>query len=122
MAYVVLIGAVASFVLGIRLTRLIAQASAAVSRVRQSAAIINAVDIDDDRKEAAAREAAIGLTVAFASILARSAIAVALAVAVTAAAVAVGVTTQAALEAAMLDPFFVIGSTVALIAAWRIMR
>jgi hypothetical protein len=122
MAFVVLAIAVAAFVLCLRLTGIVERAVVATTRARRVAAVMRADDIGDDQKEAAAREAAVQMSVAFAVILLGFGIALAASIAVVLLAVAVGVTTLADAEAATLDWRFILGSTIALIAAWRLLR
>lgn len=118
----VLAAAILSFMLCLKLTRVVASVEDAAAAARRAAAVLSAPEIDDDRKEAVARSTSLAMLGAFFTILLRSALAFGLPLLLVAACVYAGIVSREEIEAAATNIYVLIGTSVAVILAWRLLR
>lgn len=119
---VVLALAILSFLVCLKLTRVVPRVEEAAAEARQAVAVLGAPDLDDQRKEAAARSASLAMIGAFFTILLRSGIAFGLPLLLVAACVSLGLVSLEGIEAAATNIYVLIGTTLAVILAWRLLR
>lgn len=119
---VILALAVLSFLVCLKLTRVVTHVEEAAADARRAAAVLGAPHIDDRRKEAVARSASLTMMGAFFSILLRSGLAFGLPLVLVVACVFMGVVSQEGIEAAATNVYVLIGTTLAVILAWRLLR
>lgn len=122
MSAVVLALAILSFLVCLKLTRVVAHVEEAAAEARQAVAVLGAPDLDDRRKEAAARAASLAMIGAFFTILLRSGVAFGLPLLLVAACVSIGIVSLEGIEAAATNIYVLIGTTLAVILAWRLLR
>jgi hypothetical protein len=122
MPYVLLSLGVVLFLFSIKLTRVVALVGRSFADARRAALVRAAPDLDADAKEAAARAAALGMFGAFFHITLRVLFALGLPAALIAGMAAAGVVDGTALKAAITNWYFIIGSTIVMLAFWKVLK
>lgn len=122
MNFLIFAAAVLGFFLCVKLTRVVPCVQAAAANARETVAVLSAADIDDARKEAAARSASLAMMAAFFAILLRSVVAFGLPLLAVVACIALGVVTEAEMERAATDPYAILAAALAMILVWKLLK
>lgn len=122
MVYLVLLAALLAFLLGIKFTGLISQVHIAATDARQAVTVIKDVNMSEDEKEAAVQTAALRMFFMFFSILARVAVAIAVAILLVYVAAWTGLCSMAAVEAALTNWVFILGTIAVTVLMWKVIK
>jgi hypothetical protein len=120
MTYIVLCVAAVLFLVALKYTGLMGRVSEAMGVARGAMVTLASPEMTDDEKEAAARAAAIGMFGAFFAILARLFVILGLPLLLVLVTVGLGVVDVPQVEAAATNWYFLIGSTLAMVALWKV--
>jgi hypothetical protein len=120
MTYIVLCVAAVLFLVALKYTGLLGRVTEAMGVARGALATLASPEMTDDEKEAAARTAAIGMFGAFFAILARVFVILGLPLLLVWVTVGLGVVDVEQVEAAATNWYFLIGSTLAMVALWKV--
>jgi hypothetical protein len=120
MTYIVLCVAAVLFLVALKYTGLLGRVTEAMGVARGALATLASPEMTDDEKEAAARPAAIGMFGAFFAILARVFVILGLPLLLVWVTVGLGVVDVEQVEAAATNWYFLIGSTLAMVALWKV--
>lgn len=122
MNFLVFAAAVATFLVCVRLTRVVPCVEEAAADARQVVGVLSAADIDDAQKEAAARSASLSMLGAFLAILLRSALSFGLPLLAVGLCIYLGLVSSEAMEAAATNLYGLIAAAVATVLAWKLLR
>ncbi|MEX0922143.1 MAG: hypothetical protein WD489_09950 [Rhodovibrionaceae bacterium] len=122
MSFLILAAALLVFLASLKLTGVVGHVEEAAADARRVTTVLGAAEIDDARKEAAARQAALAMFGAFLAIFLRSLLAFGLPLALVAVCVSLDIASRDAIEAAATDIYALIGATLVAVLAWRYLK